>query len=531
MLVCLRSGIHDLVNFWARVEEASGFAGVFVWLTVLFLVATAVVFHVRKNERARVRSAFVLFLLSFAGLLGAAAALTYGVSDKHWIYVILRGASSFLMAVAVVNVTSVFAFSIVLRSVRLEPPHIAQDLLLALVYAAIALAVLSHSGVDLRGIVATSAVLTAVIGFSLQDSLGNVFGGTVLQLERSIRVGDWIRTDDMEGRVASIRWRQTSIETRNGDTIVVPNGFLAKSKVTLLGRRFGGTAQRRQWVHFQVGLQHRPTRVIEIIETALRADPIPFVADAPPIHCLVTDLKNGDGFYAVRFWLKDLTQTDLSESAVRTRIYAALGRAGLQLASPTQSILITEEKVHRERIQSQEMDQRLTLLQKVDLFRALSDEELREIANNLINAPFVRGEAMTRQGAQANWLYLLSEGEGEVRVANEGMTQTVATLRAGDYFGEMGLMTGEPRSATVVALTPVKCYRLGREAFKPFFASGRKLPKKSRLSWPVEGSVLTRPAEGPAKKPPAKILSERKRRSSSVSASFSCSRKLPERIA
>jgi len=105
-------------------------------------------------------------------------------------------------------------------------------------------------------------------------------------------------------------------------------------------------------------------------------------------------------------------------------------------------------------------------LQKLELFQPLTDDERRELAAGLLSAPFVRGEALTQQGAQAHWLYIIIEGEVEVRVAVNGSTQKVATLRAGDYFGEMGLLTGEPRSATVIGETDVKCYRLPKKSLE-----------------------------------------------------------------
>ncbi len=123
------------------------------------------------------RSALVFFALSFVGIVVAGALLFDGMPASHWIYLVVRCGSLFMLSAGIVNVTSLFLFSIALRAVRLEPPHIAQDLIVALVYLAIAIALLSQSGVDLRGIVATSAVITAVIGFSLQDSLGNIIGG------------------------------------------------------------------------------------------------------------------------------------------------------------------------------------------------------------------------------------------------------------------------------------------------------------------------------------------------------------------
>jgi small-conductance mechanosensitive channel/CRP-like cAMP-binding protein len=454
------------MSFWQNVERASGMPMTFRWIIIGFLAAALLLSYFRPAERARIRSSIVLFALSLAGLLVAGAILSFGTPANSWIYLFVRGVSLFMEAVAIVNLVSVFVFAVALRSVHLEPPHIAQDLLLALVYIAAAIVVLSHSGVDLRGIVATSAVITAVVGFSLQDTLGNIMGGTVLQMERTIRAGDWIRLDDLEGRVKEIRWRQTSIETRNWDTVVIPNSVLMKNRVTLLGRRTGVPVQHRQWVYFQVDVTHSPTQVIEAVETALRAEPLPCVAVTPEIHCIVTEIKGGDVIYAVRYWLTDLAQPDPIDSLVRTRIYAALRRADLPLSVPMQSIFLTEEKSHREQVQTEALGQRLDALQSLELFQSLTEDERRELAARLVDAPFVRGEAMTRQGAQAHWLYIVVEGEAEVRVMVEGMSEKVATLRGGDYFGEMGLMTGEPRSSTVVAKSDVKCYRLGKDAFE-----------------------------------------------------------------
>jgi small-conductance mechanosensitive channel/CRP-like cAMP-binding protein len=454
------------MTFWQNVEHASGFPKEFPWVSVSFLVLAGVVFFLRRAERARVRSALVLFGLSLVGLLAAGGVLSYGLSPAHWIYLSVRGVSLFMFTVAVVTVASVFFFTIALRFLRIEPPDIAKDLILALIYIAIAIALLSSSGLDLRGVVATSAVITAVIGFSLQDVLGNTIGGMILQTEQMIRMGDWIRVDDVEGRVKAIHWRQTSIETRNWETVVIPNSVLAKSKVSVLGRRTDAPQQQRQWVYFQVSLDYTPSKVIAVVEEELLGGSIPCVAATPALHCLVTDMRHGDATYAVRYWLTDLAKTDPTNSLVRTRLYTALRRAGIPLSMPSQAVVITEEKALRDRQNTEEFGQRLAALHKIELFHSLTDEERQDLAARLITAPFARGEAITRQDATGNWLYVIMEGDAEVRVAVSGVTRNVGTLHAGDYFGEMGLMTGEPRSATVVALTDVKCYRLSKETFE-----------------------------------------------------------------
>jgi CRP-like cAMP-binding protein len=110
-------------------------------------------------------------------------------------------------------------------------------------------------------------------------------------------------------------------------------------------------------------------------------------------------------------------------------------------------------------------------LRKVDLFRSFSDEELNTVASRLKYAPFVKGDIMTKQGAVAHWLYILTEGEAEVVLESSSGNTTLSTIHAGSFFGEMGMMTGAPRSTTVIAKTDVECYRLDKESFESIIQS------------------------------------------------------------
>src|SRR5256714_14128357 len=162
------------------------------------------------------------------------------------------------MGSVLMTVAFVLFLELLLVGGRLNPPRILRDLLLALTYVVVSITIVSRD-TDLTGIVATSAVLTAVIGLSFQDTLGNMMGGMALQMERAFGVGDWIKVDGQEGMVREIRWRHTSIGTRNWDTIVIPNSALMKSHVTVLGRRAGQPRQHRQWVYFNVDFRYSPT--------------------------------------------------------------------------------------------------------------------------------------------------------------------------------------------------------------------------------------------------------------------------------
>jgi small-conductance mechanosensitive channel/CRP-like cAMP-binding protein len=455
------------MTFWQQIQAAAGMRNAFVWALVIFVVGALVLNALRPAERMRIRAALLLFALSFVGLLLVASLAYRGISIDSSLYLWCRWASLFCLWIAFINVASVFVFEVFLNAVRLKPPRIMRDLLVALAYVILGITLLSIPRVDISGIVATSAVLTAVIGLSFQDTLGNMMGGMALQLERAIGVGDWIKIDGQEGVVREIRWRHTSIETRNWDTIVIPNSVLMKSQVTVLGRRAGAPRQHRQWVYFNVDFRYSPADVIDAVETGLRAEPIPNIAGEPQPNCVFMDFKDSYGSYAVRYWLTDLAVDDPTNSIVRTRIYFALHRAGIPLSIPAQSIFMTEDDTsRRERKDIEEIDKRVRALVRVELFSSLTEEEHRSLAARLRYAPFARGEAMTRQDAEAHWLYLMTRGEAEVRVSTDGnLNERVAALHAGDVFGEMGMMTGERRSATVIALTDVECYRLDKEAF------------------------------------------------------------------
>jgi small-conductance mechanosensitive channel/CRP-like cAMP-binding protein len=462
------------MSFWQEILTATGMGETFPWVVLVFFLVACVLFFTNPEERMRIRAALLLMALSISVFLVAAALLSSGVLPATLIFKWTRWAARIFLWLAVVNVAAVLVFDLVLQPLGLKPPRIMRDLLRALAYVVLFITVLSRD-TDLTGIIATSAVLTAIIGLSFQDTLGNMMGGMALQLERAISVGDWIRVDNQEGLVKEIRWRHTAIETRNWDTIIFPNSALMKAHVIVLGRRTGQPRQHRQWVYFNVDFRYSPAEVIDTVEKALRAEPIANVANTPAPNCVLMEFKESFCSYAVRYWLTDMAVDDPTNSVVRTRIYFALRRANIPLSIPAQALFVTEEELSREeRKQTQEIDKRARALKRVELFESLTDEERQQLASRIRIAPFARGEVMTKQGAEAHWLYIITFGDAEVRFSLEGKTEHVATLHPGDFFGERGMMTGERRSADVIALTDVECYRVDKDSFEEIL---RKRPE------------------------------------------------------
>jgi small-conductance mechanosensitive channel/CRP-like cAMP-binding protein len=444
------------------------------FLVAAVLVVAALVNFFAPGERKHLRrtiTLLALFALSFASAKALGA-----LGRTAWARPILI-AAEVLGFFTLVATGGVVLFHLALPALRVRPPRIAVELVMGAAYFVGALLVLRRFGLDPASLLATSAVLTGILALSLQATLGNVIGGVALQLDNSIRVGDWVQLENgRQGVVREIRWRHTVIETRDWDTLIVPNALLLQSAFTILGKRQGQPLQHRMWVYFNVDFRFGPTEVIRVVEEALRAAPIDGVACEPPPSCVCMDFardrRDSMAYYAVRFLLNDLANDDPTASRVRARVYTALKRADIPLAVPATHVWVEQDSPERRaRKAEREMDRRRQALRTVSFLAPLRDDEMADLADRLRYAPFTAGETVTRQGAVAHWLYILTEGTAEVRVTKaQGTTQTVATLVGPDFVGEMGLMTGEPRSASVVAVSDVECYRLDKDAFRAILA-------------------------------------------------------------
>src|SRR5437763_7975385 len=225
-------------------------------------------------------------------------------------------------------------------------------------------------------------------------------------------------------------------------------------------------------VCFGGGLRYSPGEGLNVREDALPATPVPNVAAFPPPNCICFDFarQGGESYvnYAVRYWLTDLAQDDPTSSAVRVRTYVALRRANIPLALPGTAVFVShDDPEHRERKQAREMAHRVAALEQIEMLSSLSSDERVQLATFMRHAPFGRGEVITRQNATAHWLYVLTKGEVEVKIRGDNGTEKLVTrMVAPNVFGEMGVVTGEPRTASVIAASEVECYRLDKEAFQ-----------------------------------------------------------------
>lgn len=430
------------------------------------LALGVVLLHFLKEERKGILNTLAFFFASLVlqFVSGLVHTLQFGTAASA-----LHEAGLIGAGIAVIRLWGLVVFRIVLPRMRITPPRIAEDIFVIIGYIAWGLVRLRYAGLDLGSIVATSAMITAVVAFAMQDTLGNILGGLALQLDNSIQIGDWIKVDDISGRVVDIRWRSTLVETRNWETVVFPNSQLMKNKFLVLGRRTDQPVQWRRWVWFNVHLGVTPTRVVSAVENAILQAEIDNVSKNPQPSCVLMEMDKGCARYALRYWLTDLAADDGTDASVRWHVYTALERAGIKLTVEEQNVhYIKESEKYEEAMRQRELLRRIKTLKRVELFAQMTDDELRKLAERLKYAPFAKGNVIARQGTPAqHWLFIIIRGEAEVYLEGAGgEKRSLNVLSNGAFFGEMSLMTGSPRVASVIARTDVECYRLDKEAFE-----------------------------------------------------------------
>ncbi len=435
-----------------------------VWLVVAWALVLALSRFATAAARARLR--VPTLLLSLHVLTVVIVAATDGAGYDATTAAVAALAFELL---ALVGLAQVLVFWIALPRVGVSVPRIVVDVVTAIASLVALIAVSKRAGFPVTGLITTSAVLTAVLGFAMQDTLGNLMGGLALQMDSSVKVGDWIALGPGQpsGQVTEIRWRYTALETRSWETILVPNSMLMKGQVVVFGRRQGQPERVRRQIDFHVDFRTPPTDVLAVVRREVTQDPVPNMATEPAPQVLFLSVSDSYAVYCVRYWLEDLAIDDPTDSEVRVRVYFALLRAGLSLSIPAQTLFVTADTdERRDRKQREEHARRLAALARVDLLESLGPEERAGLADQLRHTPFARGEAVTHEGDHDEGLYILVRGDAGVRIGRGDAARDVARLSAGQFFGEMSLMTGEPRSATIVALTDLDCYLLDKQAFR-----------------------------------------------------------------
>jgi small-conductance mechanosensitive channel len=318
------------------------------------------------------------------------------------------------------------------------------------------------------GLIATSSVLIAVVGFALRYIISDVFSGIALSFDHPYRIGDWIDPGSgIVGRVVEITWRTTRLVTRDGVAIVVPNGLIATGR---LMNYSDPVASFRTAFRLSLDPEVAASRAKQILLAGALAATRAYPDLRPDV--LVQEWSEAGITYAVRFWVPDYEQENACRDAVTSGVLQALRRADVTPSAPRRELVAARHQHGRAPAHTPAE----SLLADTALFSAFSAEERAVLAGRLVERQVKQGATVVRQGDAASTLFLVREGVLEARVANAtGAEIAVNRLAAGDLFGEMSLLTGEPRSASVVALTDAALYELSKEHLSPMLAQRPEL--------------------------------------------------------
>lgn len=435
-------------------------SGVGVGFALLLVLAAAILLPAGERHRARGPLALLV-----GHVLLVMPRLLWGLSG--WPIEVMEVLGTLLLLLSLGHGLSLVLMEALLaRRLQQNPPRIFRDIVSGLVYAVAVLWTLRAAGVDTGSLLTTSALLTAIVGLSLQDTLGNLFAGLSLQGERPFTVGDWIEYGEnvtRVGRVVEINWRATKVFTLEQVELTIPNGQLARATIFNYSKP---SALVRRSVRIVVP-RHIPTGDARQIMLAALVD-IPGMQDTPAPSVVTEEFEEHGVRHWIRFYIADFSRRYLVESAVRDRIWYALSRAGIELAIPMRHIHMHDvSAAEKERRRDTERADFLAALSVVPLLAGLGEQDLRVLADAAEPLWFSDREVVVTQGQPGDSLFVCLEGGLEVRYSPEGApAQTVATLGAGGVFGELSATTGELRTATVVAVQHSRLLRLGKQAFQ-----------------------------------------------------------------
>jgi small-conductance mechanosensitive channel len=317
--------------------------------------------------------------------------------------------------------------------------------------------------VNLGALFTTSAIFGVILGLALQDTLGNFFAGISLQADRPFQVGDVITVGAQRhtGVVEEISWRAIKIRTFANHVVLIANSNAAKEPIEVCPR----DNLNARLVFFNTLYTDSPAKTIHVVREAVRETDNVSEKITPIVR--IRNLGDNGVDYEVKYWLIDYAKYNDTDALVRQRIWYAFRRAGLNFAFPTRTLHI--ERRYGPGVRDGDGGAIAERLSAVDIFAPLSADETTMLAQAAVSHVFAPGETVIRAGDPGSSMFVVHKGRVRVQVSENGRSRTVATLNEGDFFGEMALFTGEPRTANVLALEETEVLEIGHAAMKRVF--------------------------------------------------------------
>ena len=409
-----------------------------------FFVAVGIGRFLKRRAGVRLGLLFRLFCLMLAFYAAIAA---YGVHASWRNHV---GAAAILLSTAlVVALVNRYVWDLYFEKKRQTPiPHFLREVIGGIIFLVALLFVLSsgyHAQAQLKGLLAGSGIVAIILGFAGQNLFAGIIGGISIQINRPYKVGDWLQVGERFAEVMEINWRSTRLRTNDAIYLDIPNNEMVSHAIINLHYPTDVHAMR-----IRVGVEYKnpPNRVKDALFRA--ASSAEGVLAEPKVKIFLVDFADSAVIYEIKYYMGNHSRINEINDAVRTNVWYALKRQGITIPFPIRTLHLERRAMLPEQEERQEAR---AILRDEALFECLSDAQIDSLVQQSQVANFGRGERVIREGAEGDSMFVLLRGAAKVSISRNGTSIPVATLSAGNCFGEMSLLTGERRTATVRAET------------------------------------------------------------------------------
>ena len=432
----------------------------------------------RLLVRLRLRLPLILGIFALAIYLAAWGLKVDRMLDPqdllaHWVH---RLFAAFMIYVLLALVDRLVVVPLLTRRGRVRMPRFIHQIV-AITLAVFAILIYGSIAFewDIDKFLAGSAVVSIVLGLALQETLGNFFSGLVMQASPPFAIGHRIVCGTHEGEVVDMTWRAITLHTDDDNYVMIPNANVAKSEVVNFNVPSRATAR-----FARVGLEYDlpPADAIATLKAAaLESEGV-----LPSPEPIVYLEKFGDSSveYAVKFWIDDAGQHEIVQHRVSVHIWYRLRERGYNIPFPIRTVEHTSQSQKARQFQAAARGHRLAAIDRVPLLLPLSADQKRQLADSASELYLTTGQVLFRQGDAGDSFYVIYKGNVDVLVQPEGTQdqRLVASLGPGDFFGEMSALTGQPRTATIRAATPVSCVVIEKQDLLPIFQSDPGIMEK-----------------------------------------------------
>ena len=380
-----------------------------------------------------------------------------------------------LWFVLVISIIRFFNFLIFGRALRntssYELTTLIRNVVIILIYIIAFFIIFQYQypNVQLAPLFTGSTIIGIVVGLALQDTLGNLFSGLALQADQPFQIGDVVSIPTKgTGVIENITWRGVKIRTFQNKLVIISNSVLGKETIEVAPKN----NLNARIVFFNTLYSDSPAKTIQVVREAVRQ----VENVSPKIRPIVRIRNLGESGieFEVKYWLDDYSKYNTTDALVRQRVWYAFQRENITFSYPTRTLYIEKDATDAKIIDTE--NNIYERIKEVALFAPLSEDETERVADAAHLRVFAPDEAIVQKDQPGGSMFVIHKGLVEIQtIDDDGQKQIVGTLREGDFFGEMSLLTGEPRSATVVAKEETQVLQIGKFCLKPILDKNPKL--------------------------------------------------------